>query len=359
MLLQKNIFTKKVIFIVLLLIIILIGIYFLKYFEKNISNVSNSNLSITVYEDKRCTNCYSYEFIEKMKLLPSISWANIIKKDFSEQWVSDYLKNNEIKTLPLIVFSNNDFDVSKDPLQWSIDYLSTNNLNQIDDGKQTDLKITDFLKPLPNWEFYLEIESTFNPFQEKSEKWFLQLDKEKLQFIKDTSYIKGNKNSKITFIQYSNLECQFCSKLYNDGIVDNLIKKYGNNLNIIFNHFILPFNEDAQMGAEILECVGEEKWTEAFYSLIKKSFFDQTFTKNYLIEQAGTLWINKAIIDKCLDNSKYKEKIKEQIDKWINIFRITWAPSNVLINNDTLEYEIIFGSYPISEFEIIIDKLLN
>jgi protein-disulfide isomerase len=41
------------------------------------------------------------------------------------------------------------------------------------------------------------------------------------------------------------------------------------------------------------------------------------------------------------------------------LFGITWTPGNVLINNNTGEYDIISWAYPTASFETIIDKLLK
>lgn len=35
------------------------------------------------------------------------------------------------------------------------------------------------------------------------------------------------------------------------------------------------------------------------------------------------------------------------------------TPGTVVINNETGEYELIAGAYPVSEFERVIDKLLK
>jgi protein-disulfide isomerase len=72
------------------------------------------------------------------------------------------------------------------------------------------------------------------------------LDKTKLQALKDSSFIKGNKDAKITRIEYSDLECPYCAKLHNSDTEDALKAKYGDKLNIIYNHFPLAFHKNAQ-----------------------------------------------------------------------------------------------------------------
>jgi len=354
---NKNTILMGVI-VVLLILIAILGFFLWKNYnsdntEKKVPNVTwtgvqanYEDLTITVYEDKRCTTCPTEEIINQLKLLPSIAWVTMTRKDFSDEWVSDYLKNNKIEALPLIVFSTNNFDVSKDPVQ-------------MDQNNQPAPKVNTYLQALPDWKYNLAVWSTFDPFQKRSEKGFLLLDKAKLEELKKNSFIKWNKDTKITWIEYSDLECPYCSKLHNSDTEDELVKKYGKDLNKIFNHFPLDFHTNAQPAAEILECLWEQKGSDAFYSLIKKAYADEKSTKDYLIEQAVVLWAKEAELKKCLDDWKYAKKVKDQMAIWSSVFKITGTPGNVLVNNETGEYEIISWAYPTTAFETIIDWLLK
>ncbi|MDD2871494.1 MAG: thioredoxin domain-containing protein [Candidatus Gracilibacteria bacterium] len=359
---EKNIVNKNNIqmgiIIVLLVIIAVMGFFLGKNSNSNTGTNVNTNtgtgvqsgnyedLSITVYEDKRCTSCPTNEVIDQLKLLPSIAGVEIVRKDFSDEGVADYLTKNEVKALPLIVFSTNNFDVSKDPVQ-------------MDQNNQPAPKVNTYLQALPEGGYTLAIGATFNPFEKRSENGFLLLDKAKLEAIKTSSYVKGSKDAKITWLEFSDLECPFCAKLHNSGTEDELTKKYGADLNIVFNHFPLQFHANAQPGAEILECLGEQKGTDAFYGLIKKAYKDEKSTKDYLIEQSVALGANEADLKKCLDDGKYAQKVKDQMEAGASSFGITGTPGNVLINNETGEYDVISGAYPTSSFEEIIDKLLK
>ena len=53
------------------------------------------------------------------------------------------------------------------------------------------------------------------------------------------------------------------------------------------------------------------------------------------------------------------QKVKDQLGRGGEVFGITWTPGNVLINNETGEYEIISGAYPTVAFESVIDNLLK
>ena len=310
-------------------------------------NLGNyDDLSITVYEDKRCTNCPTDDVLNQLKGLPSLSWVEIVRKDFSEEGVSDYLEENEITALPLVEFSTNNFDVTKDPAQAGQNGLPAP-------------KINTFLVELASGWYKLEVGSSFNPFEKRSERGFVLLDIEKLEAIKNNSFIKWDADAKVTWIEYSDLECPFCAKLHNAGTVEELEEKYGTDLNIIFNHFPLNFHANAQVWAEIVECLWEQKGTEAFYALIKKSYADEKSTKSFLIDEAVALWANEDALNKCLDDGTYTEKVKSQMEVWGKLFSVTGTPGNVLINNETGEYEVISWAYPTASFITIIDNLLK
>lgn len=314
--------------------------------EVSTSTWDYEKLSVTVIDDKRCTECQTDMLIEQLKLLPSVSWAEIVKKDFSDKWVSDYLKENSVTALPLIVFSTNNFDVSKDP-------------EQKDQSGQPTPKINQYLETLKDWSYFLQIWASYDPFKERSEKWYLLLDKTKLEEIKKNAYMKWEANAKITWLEYSDLECPYCAKLHTQWTPEELFKKYWKDLNKVFNHFPLSFHNNAETWAEVLECLAEQRWAEAFYSLITKAYTDWKSDKDYLIWEAVTLWANKDTITKCITDKKYADKIKWQMDVWAQEFGITWTPGNVLINNATWEYKVISWAYPTTEFEKVIDDLLK
>jgi protein-disulfide isomerase len=70
--------------------------------------------------------------------------------------------------------------------------------------------------------------------------------------LKDT-YINGNKESDIVLIEYSDFECPFCQKHFENGTVENLIKN--KNIASAYKHFPLNFHPLAQKAAEGNFCV--------------------------------------------------------------------------------------------------------
>ncbi len=299
--------------------------------------VASGPLKITVINDKRCNNCQTSTILDQLKTQPSIKDVEIVEKDFSEEGVEQYLKDNKVTKLPLFAFSTKDFDTSKD---------------------QGDKKINDFLQELPGGEYFLQVGAQFDPFVERSERGFMMLDKEKLSEILNDSHNKGNKDAKIAWLEYSDVECPFCAKLHTEWTDTALIEKYGDDLNIVFQHFPLGFHANAQVWAEILECVADQEWVKEYYSLIAAAFKDGKSDKDYLYKEAGKLWAKADKLDKCLDEEEFTQKVKDQMARGTELFGVTGTPGNVLINTTTWEYEVISWAYPKDAFIEIIDKLL-
>lgn len=180
-----------------------------------------------------------------------------------------------------------------------------------------------------------------------------------LNEIKLASYVYGEEDALITWIEYSDLECPFCARLHNAGTKEELFEAYTWKINIIFQHFPLSFHTNAMMWSEILECVWEQGGTDDFYALIKSAYADQVSDKNSLLTKAEELGIDTEKLKSCLSEEKYKEKIEAQMQKGVDIFGITGTPWNVLINTKTGEYTILSWAYPTDTFKEKIDLLLG
>ncbi|MDD2908050.1 MAG: thioredoxin domain-containing protein [Candidatus Gracilibacteria bacterium] len=311
----------------------------------NGTSVKYDKLSVRVIKDARDAGTDVSNIVNEMKKLPSMANAKIEIVDFADKGISDYLKENEIKALPAFIFSTKNFDVSADPAQAG------------QDGNPMP-KINTYLQPLPKGEFFLEVGSTYDPFVERTERGFRTISKEQIEAIKKDSYIKGNVNAPITWLEYSDLECPYCAKMHaTDKTPATVSAKYGDELNIVFNSFPLYFHNNAQTAAEIIECLGAQKGSEAFYSLISTSYETKDSTKETLLKEAVKLGADETKLNKCLEDKTFTKKVADQMQTGTDLFGITGTPGNVLINNATGEYEVISGAYPAEAFSSLIDRL--
>lgn len=299
-----------------------------------VATATAEDITVTIIDDARCSDCQTAEVAGQIQELPYLSSATFKRKDFSDAGVAEYLQENNITALPAIIFSGN-------------------NLN--DAGQ-----IVPYLTALPDGQYSLALWAKFNPFANRSDKWFLVLDSmDVIENIKAESPIDGNPNAPVTYIEYSDLECPFCAKLHNDGTPQALQEKYGDNMNIVFQHFPLDFHANALRAAQGIECVSEQGVNS--FDLIDASFkaySNNNFSLDGFYDLAVDLWANKETLQECVNSERYKDRVLAQQTTGQNIFGVTGTPGNVIVNNTTGEYEVISWAYPASSFEEIIDRML-
>lgn len=190
----------------------------------------------------------------------------------------------------------------------------------------------------------------------------ISLEKAK-KITKDWTYILGNPDAEITWVEYSDLECPFCKRLHTSWTIEEVMKAYWDKVNFVFKQFPLNFHTNSQKEAEAVLCAWELWWSEKYYEYIK-NIFDRTtsngrgFSLNSLIPLAKELWIDEAKFKTCLNSGKYASRIQTETSEWQS-FGITWTPWNVFINNKTWKWDKLPWAYPTAAFKQKIDSLLK
>ena len=85
------------------------------------------------------------------------------------------------------------------------------------------------------WELYEE-EKTVE--EEIPKNKYPTFTKDKINILKEWTYVQWNKNAEITFIEYSDLECPFCKRLHTNWTISDILKNYDWKVNFIFKHFL-------------------------------------------------------------------------------------------------------------------------
>jgi len=74
------------------------------------NNTQTSDLVVKVIDDVRCIDCNTTKIVDEIKKIPSLANAEFIMSDFSDDGISDYLKDNNITALPALIFSRSYID---------------------------------------------------------------------------------------------------------------------------------------------------------------------------------------------------------------------------------------------------------
>lgn len=180
--------------------------------------------------------------------------------------------------------------------------------------------------------------------------------------------ILGDKNAKVTLIEFSDYECPFCKRHFTD-VYPPLKKDYidTGKVKLAFRNYPLPFHDPmATYEAKAALCAREEGG-DATYFKIHDEIFKQTtsngngLTKDKIKQIALDLGLNADALSSCADGTKYDAKVKSDIADG-SAAGVSGTPSFFVGKssaNGIIEGQIIVGAQPYSAFQAAIDPLLK
>ena len=182
----------------------------------------------------------------------------------------------------------------------------------------------------------------------------------KIKDVTGKDHIRGNKNAKLSLVEYSDLECPFCKRFH--PTMQELMKTYGDKIRWVYRHFPLSFHANAQKEAEATECVAELGGNDAFWSYVDKLFEKTTSNgTGFALLELGPLafevGVNQSAFQRCLDSGKYEQLVKDQIADGTT-GGVSGTPSTFLIDENG-KSQIIVGAQPVESFKTAIDAMLK
>jgi protein-disulfide isomerase len=173
-------------------------------------------------------------------------------------------------------------------------------------------------------------------------------------FNASTDWYKGNKNAKITLIEFSDLECPYCSR-FNDT-VNQLVKEYGDKIRTAFRHFPLTsLHPEALKKAVAVECVGEQGGNTKAIAFIDKLFADKPTVAQLPTTVTG-LGLDAKKFTECLDANKYLSTVQNEASQAQGA-GAQGTPYSILISGDT--QTPVSGAVPYETLKAQIDSLLK
>lgn len=162
--------------------------------------------------------------------------------------------------------------------------------------------------------------------------------------------IKGNKNAKVTIVEYSDFQCPFCSK--GATLLKDIEKKYGNKVQIAFKHYPLPFHSQAKLAAEASMCANEQS-VNLFWKMHDEMFADQSkLDKDNLIAKARKIGAKLPEFEKCLNSGKFTAAVEADVAEGQAI-GVKSTPT-FFVNG-----KLVAGAQPLEVFSEIIDSELK
>ena len=136
----------------------------------------------------------------------------------------------------------------------------------------------------------------------------------KIQVEIDGDPIKGDKKADITLVEFTDYECPFCQRAFQQSI--SKLDKYVNDgtLRIVTKDYPLPFHPEAQKAAESAHCARKQGGDAKYYSMHDLLFNEgvvggvATF-KDY----AKQLGLDAAKFSTCLESNEFEDEVKADL----------------------------------------------
>lgn len=167
----------------------------------------------------------------------------------------------------------------------------------------------------------------------------------------DDDAIKGAKNAPVTIVEFTDYQCPFSARFFNDTL-PQLKKKYieSGKARLVFRDFPLGFHQQAIKVAEAAECAGEQGKYWEYHDRIFKD--PKSLDIKRLKKMAKEIGLDSARFNACLDSGEMAGEVKKDMQDGER-YGVRGTPS-FFINGI-----IVRGSQPYEEFEKVIEAELK
>ena len=134
----------------------------------------------------------------------------------------------------------------------------------------------------------------------------------KVQVSVDDDAVLGNKDAKVTIVEFSDYECPYCGRHFSETY-PQIKKDYidTGKVKIVFRDFPLSFHPNAQKAAEAAECAGEQG---KYYGMHDKLYQNQkALDVASLKTYAQQIGLNIAKFNSCLDSGQMAGEISKDM----------------------------------------------
>lgn len=133
--------------------------------------------------------------------------------------------------------------------------------------------------------------------------------------IEDNDSSKGSKDAKVSIIEFSDFQCPFCAKFYEETLpqIEKDYIKTGK-ARFIYRNFPLGFHQYSQKAAEATECAKEQGKFWGYHNILYEKQSEWSVAGiDKLKDYSKSLGLDSKKFDECLDSGKYYSKIQKDL----------------------------------------------
>lgn len=166
--------------------------------------------------------------------------------------------------------------------------------------------------------------------------------------------ILGNKDAQITLVEYTDLECPFCSR--GNNVVNELKKMYGDKLKVVLKHLPLPMHQKAMPAALYFEAIVASQGLDKAHAWSNEVFANQEKMRSMKPEEFFKTMAKKAGVN----DSKVTQTLKKDLATLQAIVQKDMQEAQKFGFQGTPGFLVngvsVRGAYPVEAFKAIIDR---
>lgn len=163
-------------------------------------------------------------------------------------------------------------------------------------------------------------------------------------------HIRGNKDAKITFVEYSDLECPFCKRFHPTML--QIMEKYGKDVRWVYRHFPLDsLHSQARPEAIASECANEQgKFWEFIDKIYEVTPGNDGIDLSKLADYAKEVGVkNISKFQTCVDNKQFADRVERDSQSGAAA-GVNGTPNTTIVGPNG-ETTVIAGAEPFASVE--------
>jgi protein-disulfide isomerase len=121
--------------------------------------------------------------------------------------------------------------------------------------------------------------------------------------------VRGSLDAPVVITEFADFECPYCGDAY--PVLEDVLKKYGQRVALVFRHFPLPMHPHAPAAAEAAEAAAADgKFWEMYAQLFRHQ---RALTNANLASYAKTLGIEPSGVIQAIEHETYRARIERDV----------------------------------------------
>jgi protein-disulfide isomerase len=173
--------------------------------------------------------------------------------------------------------------------------------------------------------------------------------------LQKDDHVKGNRNAKVTMVEFSDFECPFCARIHPSL---SRILEERDDVNWVYRHFPLSSIHSRALGSAIAsECIADLAGNDAFWQFVDNVFSEENQLGTvFYNSQAENFGINISDFETCINSKEISDKVTEDLNEVI-VSGGTGTPYVVIITASG-DLRPFSGALPYESILALIDEAL-